>query len=229
MEAGHLLKEAWKGRSLGRAIQNAEFAGIELRGRGIDLGASTNSGSYYEFIRLHPDAVIEYTDLIPKGPNVTVLDLEQPLPLASESKDFVIINNVLHAIYNYRQCIGECHRILKPGGEILGVIPFFHILDPDPNDYFRYTESSLKRIFVEAGFGDVSVRPLGYGVFSACANAWATMLRLHLLKYLAYLIGIGLDKAVAGLSGLLFPKGARRGEVWSGTYFPIYYMFHCKK
>jgi len=228
VDLGHLFRESMKGRTLGRAIQNFELSSYSLAGEGIDLGASTNHGSYYEYLKLDPSTRIEYCDLHPRSEGVLKVDLEAELPIPDESKDFVILNNVLGNIYNHGLCLRECHRVLKPGGELLGVVPFFHIFVPDPDDYFRFTESSLKRLFAEAGFTDVYIKPIGYGAFSACANACATLLKFDLLRFISYAITIAMDKSLVALAKLFYP-GSNRGLIWTAKYSPIYYLFHVKK
>jgi SAM-dependent methyltransferase len=229
MNITHLLKECLKGRTLGRAIQNFELAAIQLKGKGVDLGASTDNGSYYEFLHIAPDTQIAFTDLIPKSANVTQIDIEKELPIETNSQDFLILNNVLHVIYHHQLCINECYRILKPGGVIIGVVPFFHSICPDPDDYFRYTRSSLVKIFSEAGFSEINIEPLGYGVFSSCANAWATIVRLRPLIFLIYTMAIGMDKMIQWMSRNLYKGIQVRGTVWSRDYLPIYFMFKCRK
>lgn len=229
MKISHLFRETLKGRTLGRAIQNHAFSKIKLEGSGIDIGARTNSSSYYEFLKLGPGTEIQYTDLIPRSEGVVQIDLEKELSIPDNSYDFIILNNVLEAIYNFHLCIGECHRILKPGGVIVGVVPFFHRIHPDPDDYFRYTKSSLANIFSEAGFAEINIEPLGYGAFSSCANTWAPILKFRILIFGAYAASIMIDKTMGWFINIFSKGKKKRGESWSYIYTPIYYLFICRK
>lgn len=229
MKISHLFREIQKGRTLGRAIQNHAFSTIKLKGSGIDLGAGTNSSSYYEFLKLEPGTEIQYTDLIPKSEGVIQVDLEGELSIPDNSQDFIILNNLLEHVYNFHLCTAECYRILKPEGVIVGVVPFFHRIHPDPDDYFRYTKSSLIRIFSEAGFGEINIEALGYGVFSSCANTLVPILKFRLLMFGVYLASIMIDKLIGRLGNIFSRANVKRGESWSHIYTPLCYLFICRK
>jgi hypothetical protein len=57
--------------------------------------------------------------------------------------------------------------VTKAGGDIVVVVPFLFPVHPSPDDFWRFTDRSLKRLLEGAGCGEVSVTSLGSGVFSA--------------------------------------------------------------
>jgi SAM-dependent methyltransferase len=57
--------------------------------------------------------------------------------------------------------IREIARTLAPGGRFLLIAPFEWEEHQQPHDYFRFTRYSLAYLLVEAGFHDVSIRPVG--------------------------------------------------------------------
>ena len=230
MKFNHLFREILNNRSLGRALQNHEFSAIKLNGNGLDLGAGTNNGSYYEFLQLGKKTKIQYSDLVPQSEGVLQINLENELPVQDDTQDFIILNNVLCYIYNHRLCIDECYRVLKEGGTIVGSTPFFHrVLHLGADDNYRYTQSCLIKLFTNAGFREVTIQPLGYGVFSSCADAWTPMLKFRPIILSAYLIAIAFDKVIDYLISLVSKNNSGRGGAWLSDRFPIHYFFTCKK
>jgi SAM-dependent methyltransferase len=57
--------------------------------------------------------------------------------------------------------IREIARTLAPGGRFLLIAPFEWEEHQQPHDYFRFTRYSLSYLLDQAGFHDVSIRPVG--------------------------------------------------------------------
>ena len=89
------------------------------------------------------------------------------MPRQTESVDTILLFNVLEHLYNYSLVLSEIKRILKPGGALIGVVPFLVAYHPDPRDYWRFTRESLERIFAAVGFSDIQIKSFGYGPLSA--------------------------------------------------------------
>ncbi len=95
-------------------------------------------------------------------PHVTVIaDLTKDLPLESNSADIVTLSNTVEHIPNTEHLFAECYRILRPGGIIVGTIPFLMPLHQAPYDFNRYTNFQLSRFLSQAGFSQLDVTPLG--------------------------------------------------------------------
>ena len=216
-----LTREILRGKSLLRVLQNLSFADLTLRGSGIDLGSKSKSASYYRFVKTAPDTVITFSDLHSDDPDLLKIDLEQEFELAADSQDFVILNNVLEHLFNYQMCVEQIYRVLKPGGQLVGSVPYLVNIHPDPDDFFRYSASSLTRIFAGAGFSDVSVQPLGYGPFAAGASQIALLVPVNAIRLLIYAPAVGLDV----LAQRLFP----RANVLTVNTYPLGYFFVCTK
>ncbi len=216
-----IWRETLLGKSLGRTLVNAAFSGISLNGSGIDLGAKNGSSSYYRFFNLGKETKILFSDLHSDSPNVLKIDLEQRIPVNDGSQDFLILANVLEHLYDYQTCVSECARVLKPGGCLVGCVPFLVQVHPDPDDFFRYTSSSLRRIFSEAGFTKIKIESLAFGSFSAATSLAAPMLRFKPLISLCSVLAVLIDR----LAKRLFPKRVRS----SSPYYPIQYFFLCYK
>jgi SAM-dependent methyltransferase len=96
----------------------------------------------------------------------------RPLPLGDGSVDGVVSFQVLEHVWDLDWYLGECRRILKPGGWLLLSTHGTWLYHPHPTDFRRWTRDGLAgeltaRGFVVAGVTSV-VGPL----------AWTTLIRL---------------------------------------------------
>src|SRR6185503_16910001 len=80
------------------------------------------------------------------------------------SVDCVVLTEVLEHIYEPKRALEEINRLLKPGGHIVGSVPFAIGEHEQPYDYHRYTYYCLKRMFEDAGFEIVHLDYLGDAV-----------------------------------------------------------------
>ncbi len=216
-----LLKETLQGKTIGRTLINLEFSNITLSGRGIDLGAKSNNASYYRFVKIEEDTEIIYTDLNPKNDDVLEVNLEDKIPVPDDSQDFLILSNVLEHVYEYQNCISETYRVLKKTGRLIGAVPFLHQIHYDPDDFFRYTESSLKKMFIDNGFTKVEIIPLGFGPFSTAASLYGRLFRFRFLISAIYLLMIGID--------VILNKFYKNNNSVKASNFPLRYFFICTK
>jgi SAM-dependent methyltransferase len=91
-----------------------------------------------------------------------VADLHD-LPPDVRGLDCVVCTEVLEHVAEPARVLTGLHRALVPGGRMLVTVPFLGALHEEPHDYWRFTSHGLRRLVTEAGFRDVSVRPLtGY-------------------------------------------------------------------
>jgi SAM-dependent methyltransferase len=178
-----LFIEMLKGKSLLRTLTNQWISTITLYGNGIDLGARNNKSSYFRFIKKNDNVQITFCDLEPQTPEVVKIDLEKKMPFESDTKDFLLLMHVLEHLFEYQNCIDECHRILKPGKPLIGCVPFLYQIHLDPDDNFRYTASSLTKILKKAGFSKVEIFPLGFGPFSTGVSQYAGVFKIKLFVF----------------------------------------------
>lgn len=106
---------------------------------------------------------------ITSGPNVDVVAPAEELPFQSESFDCVVCSQMLEHAEDPARVLAELHRVLRPGGVAFvsthGVIRYH----PDPDDFWRWTQTGLHRLFAgSAGWSEVQVTPNG-GVATAIA------------------------------------------------------------
>ena len=77
------------------------------------------------------------------------------LPFRSGAVDRVGSNSVLEHIAYPHEVLAECHRVLRPGGVMVHVMPFVWWLHGYPDDYVRLTPPFFERVCREIGFVDV--------------------------------------------------------------------------
>ncbi|MFZ2167382.1 MAG: class I SAM-dependent methyltransferase [Minisyncoccia bacterium] len=211
-----ILKEISKGKSLARALFNAELSAYTIKGRTLDVGGGKHQ-DYLEFLNMNETASVETVDIASKEKGAPSVDFEKdPLPFPDGVMDSVLVFNVLEHIYNYHFLVCEMRRVLKNGGQLVGFVPFLVNYHPDPHDYFRYTKEALQKILEDAGFRSIRVKEVGRGPFAVNYNNLALSLpltvRMVLLPfwYVADTIFLALR-----------PKVHER--------YPLGYMFVCQK
>lgn len=93
-------------------------------------------------------------------------DIEDLAMLADASVDAVVMMEVLEHVRRPERAVGELHRVLKPGGIVIGSTPFLLGMHDQPHDYYRYTLHGLDWLFRE--FTALTVRERN-GYFAAVA------------------------------------------------------------
>lgn len=109
------------------------------------------------------------------------------LPIREESVDAVVMSQLLEHLTEPDRAVAEAHRVLRPGGTLVGSVPFLVGIHGDPADYFRYTESGLRHLL--GRFREVTVRPLGNHLGAAWSMLAARSRMLRLLNPAMRLVG----------------------------------------
>lgn len=86
--------------------------------------------------------------------------------------DCIILTQTLHLIYNYKEALATCYRILKPGGVLLITVPGLTPIDHGEwkeTWYWSFTDAALQRLLPESfPVGSFTVESFG-NVFIASA------------------------------------------------------------
>ena len=90
-----------------------------------------------------------------------VCDFSKSLPMKQNSIDGMLCSNVIEHLPEPQVCFDEMHRVIKPGGEALILVPFVIKLHQEPYDFHRYTKYALKFYAQKAGFSIIEVREVG--------------------------------------------------------------------
>lgn len=90
-------------------------------------------------------------DMNKNNPKVNIIaDLRNVPEIKDETYDCIILTQVLQFIDDYESAIGECWRILKPGGALLVTLPFISRVDARAGvngDFWRFTTASARYVF----------------------------------------------------------------------------------
>jgi SAM-dependent methyltransferase len=99
--------------------------------------------------------------------NISYFDGEN-IPMPNESVNLILCTEVLEHIATPEKIIKEMHRVLENDGSALISIPWsarFHYI---PYDYYRYTPSSLEKLFKD--FKSVKIKPRGSDITVICSK-----------------------------------------------------------
>ncbi len=194
-----ILKQVVKGKSITRAFLNERLLAETLSGKTIDIGGGAGN-AYLAFMDSSDSTHFTTFDLR----NGDMVDFEsEPLPSEDGVFDTVLFLNVMEHIFNYQHIANEVVRITKPGGQVLGFVPFLMWYHPDHKDFFRYTHEALEKIFQATGAASIKIEPIEKGLFTAAfhikALAFPLFLRVPLFSF-AYVVDsfIGLFKKERG-------------------------------
>ncbi len=152
-----------KTHSLFRLEYHKKLEGITLNGTVLDVGGTKNGHYQTLFGGSHSFTVMNISDQY--GYDIKA-DAEKPFPIPDASYDHILLLNVLELLYDYETTLKECHRVLKAGGTVVCANPFLVQVHHNPDDYFRFTDKALRRMFEEAGFKIQTLEPLAYGAFA---------------------------------------------------------------
>jgi SAM-dependent methyltransferase len=97
-------------------------------------------------------------------------------PAEAHNADVVLCTEVLEHVPQPAQFLDRAYRALKPGGHLVGTVPFAARWHFVPFDYWRFTPSSLKQLLEEAGFRNVQIWARGNALTVACYKAMALFL-----------------------------------------------------
>lgn len=162
MTRGQLKERIVRSRSRTLATQCLRRRLPTLGGLVLDVGGGRRT--------LHDDAWPEGTrrlrlDVVPLHEPDVVADVVR-LPFVDATFDSVLLSQVLEHLPEPHAAVREIHRVLKPGGVLIGTVPFVFPIHADPWDFHRYTAAALERILVP--FGAVEIEPYG----NALGGAW---------------------------------------------------------
>lgn len=124
---------------------------VPAGGRVLDYGSA--DAPYRGFFA--PGVEFVTADL-PGNPDAgLIIAPDGTVPADDASFDAVLSTQVLEHVADPGIYLGECFRLLRPGGRLLLSTHGFMVWHPDPVDHWRWTCSGLQEAVRRAGFGVV--------------------------------------------------------------------------
>lgn len=124
-----------------------------IEGRVLEFG----DNHYQDFFQSSQILSYEVFD-VKAGSGVTLVGDIQDCPnIATASFDAVICTQVLEHVFQPVKGLDEIYRILKPGGILLLSLPFYGAAHLIPNDYWRFTPFTFKKLLDKYPFRELNI------------------------------------------------------------------------
>lgn len=148
--------------------------GVQIHGDVLEIGAGsgamaagildTHSGVRLTVTDIEPKMVEATAKLLSHRTGVEVRQADATgLPFPDESFDYCVSNLMLHHVLGWKRALTEVHRILRPGGYLIGydltatcLARTIHIVDRSPHRLIAPGE--LQTELAKAGFDNPHVR-----------------------------------------------------------------------
>lgn len=135
----------------------------DIRGRVLEVGDNQYTRRFGGRRVTRSDVL----DHVAENSNATIIaNLTQADHVPSDTFDCIIFTQTLQFIYDLEDAVGTLHRILKPGGILLGTFPAVSQIcryDMDRwGDYWRFTNASIQRLLGDV-FGPENVAVEAHG------------------------------------------------------------------
>ncbi len=171
MDLNKLAIECFKGKSLWRTLCNIKISEFKVYGKLLDAGSKSLSSSYYRYLDLSGVKSTTFVDYYySDNSNILKIDLEEKLPIDDCSFDSILLMNVLEHVFNHKSLLNELYRITQIKGILIGTVPFMFRYHADPNDFYRFTHTCLKRNLIDSGFKSVKIYTIGNGLLLSLAD-----------------------------------------------------------
>lgn len=131
-----------------------------IKGRVLEVASN-------DYTKMFGGANVAQSDVlhvVENYPGATIVaDLGKPMNIGENLFDCIILTQTLQFIYDYKQAIENCHKILKPGGYLLLTVPGISHIGKDPwNWYWSFTKFSVHRMLADVfGGKEAAVEAFG--------------------------------------------------------------------
>ena len=187
-----LYKQIMTGKSYMRATHNL-FLKKRLRINNLtgDLG-SGGKNDYNKFIFKNLNLVKSF-DFYKSNNSTIKINLEKNFNLKKYKLKNIIIFNVFEHIFEKEILLKSISKSLNKGGKLEIFVPFMYKYHDDPNDYYRFTHTYLKKFLEKNGFKS-KITLIGAGQFNVILEILFKYFKLNILKIILSPIFIFFNK-----------------------------------
>ena len=187
-----LYKQIMTGKSYMRATHNL-FLKKRLRINDLtgDLG-SGGKNDYNKFIFKNLNLVKSF-DFYKRNNDTIKINLEKNFNLKKYKLKNIIIFNVFEHIFEKEILLKSISKSLNKGGKLEIFVPFMYKYHDDPNDYYRFTHTYLKKFLEKNGFKS-KITLIGAGQFNVILEILFKYFKLNILKIILSPIFIFFNK-----------------------------------
>ena len=187
-----LYKQIMTGKSYMRATHNL-FLKKRLRINNLtgDLG-SGGKNDYNKFIFKNLNLVKSF-DFYKSNNSTIKINLEKNFSLKKYKLKNIIIFNVFEHIFEKEILLKSISKSLNKGGKLEIFVPFMYKYHDDPNDYYRFTHTYLKKFLEKNGFKS-KITLIGAGQFNVILEILFKYFKLNILKIILSPIFIFFNK-----------------------------------
>jgi SAM-dependent methyltransferase len=146
----------YPGNQLAVLLARARTFGI-VQGPRLDIGGG--DARYRAMLADGGGRVVEVDPFA--GAQADVVGDAQRLPIRGDVAGLVALVEVLEHLTDPSTAVGECYRVLRPGGMLLITTPQYWHVHKHPGDYYRFTDEGLQLLCRRAGFEVLECRSRG--------------------------------------------------------------------
>lgn len=140
-----------------------------IRGRVLEIGDNDYT------IRFGGERILR-SDILhinEHNPMATIIgDISNAPHIPDNCFDCIVLTQTLHLIYDFKEALHTCHRILKPGGTLLLTVPGITPIDHGQwkeSWYWSFTDKAIGKLLAESfPHGKIGIKAFG-NVFTAAA------------------------------------------------------------
>jgi SAM-dependent methyltransferase len=146
----------YPGNQLAALLAQARTLGM-VRGPRLDIGGG--DGRYRNLLAEDGDRVIEIDPSA--GAHADLIGDAHRLPIRNGMAGLAVMVEVLEHLADPAAAVGECHRVLQPGGMLIITAPQYWHVHKHPADYYRFTDEGLRLLCRRAGLEVLECRSRG--------------------------------------------------------------------
>lgn len=75
--------------------------------------------------------------------------------------DLILCLNVLEHVFEYQKALSNIYCALKRKGQLILSVPFIYPLHDQPNDYWRFSLHSIRKLLINNGFFIIEEKTMG--------------------------------------------------------------------